>query len=88
MTLQTKITITTQGRGVYDIQHKIDNYVQQSQLPSGICNLFCQHTSASLIICENADPSVKLDLETFLSQLVEDGDPIEYDQPLFNIIEE
>lgn len=68
------ITIATRGRGTYDITAEIARAVRDSAIRSGLCHCFVQHTSASLIICENADPAVRRDLETFLSTLVPDGD--------------
>ena len=66
----------TQGRGTYDITAQVRAVVREAGIQTGLCHLFVQHTSASLIICENADPSVRSDLERFLARLVPDGDPI------------
>lgn len=66
----------TRGRGTYDITTKITAAVRASGVRTGLCHVFVQHTSASLIICENADPSVRSDLERLLARLVPDGDPI------------
>ena len=66
----------TGGRGTYDITAKVAAAVRNSGVRTGLCHLFLQHTSASLIICENADPSVRSDLERLLARLVPDGDPI------------
>ena len=52
----------------------VNNIVQSSGIEKGICNVFIHHTSASLILCENADPSVRVDLESFMSEQVKDGD--------------
>lgn len=72
---RANITVPTQGRGTYDITSQAAQLVRQSSISEGLCNLFIAHTSASLIICENADPDVRVDLERFLSDLVPDGDP-------------
>lgn len=72
---QKEIEITTRGRGSYDITAQVASTVESSAVASGLCHLFLQHTSASLMICENADPAVRADLETFMSDLVPDGDP-------------
>ena len=72
---QEILTIKTSGRGIIDISDKISSIVTSTKINTGICHLFCQHTSASLIITENYDSDVKVDIETFLSQLVKDGDP-------------
>jgi len=67
--------ISTHGRGTYDITRKIIDTIKAARIDSGLCHVFVQHTSASLIICENADPTVRSDLERFISRLVPDGDP-------------
>lgn len=50
--------------------------VQSASCHTGLCNVFIQHTSASLIVCENADPTVRKDLERFMARFIPDGDPI------------
>jgi secondary thiamine-phosphate synthase enzyme len=70
------LTIATHGRGTYDITSKVQRVVEQSGIRVGLCNVFIHHTSASLIICENADVEVQRDLERFLARLVPDGDPL------------
>lgn len=70
------ITITTSGRGSQDISAKILSTIAQSQIQTGLCHLFIQHTSASLMICENYDAQVRDDLEQFLARLIPDGDPL------------
>lgn len=61
------------GRGTYEITDEINDIVANSNVQDGLCNIFIHHTSASLIICENADPTVQEDLETFISKWVPDG---------------
>lgn len=73
---QETIQQQTRGRGTYDLTEQIQAAVRSSGIDSGLCHVFVQHTSASLIICENADPSVRSDLERFMSRLAPDGDPI------------
>ncbi len=75
MILQRNLSVSTRGRGTYDITAEIARLVRGSGLHTGLCHCFLQHTSASLILCENADPSVRRDLESFLGRLVPDGDP-------------
>jgi len=75
MIYQETVTINTTGRGTTDITPLLERQLKQSGISAGICNIFIQHTSASLILCENADPAVRADLETFMSRLVKDGDP-------------
>jgi len=73
---QETIRQQTRGRGTYDITGQLRAIVRDAGVQTGLCHLFLQHTSASLIICENADPSVRSDLEQFMVRLVPDGDPI------------
>ena len=63
-------------RGLTEITLAVRAAVQASGLREGVCTVFIRHTSASLVIQENADPSVRRDLEAFLSRLVPDGDPL------------
>lgn len=62
------------GRGSYEITSTLGSLVRVSGIDRGLCNVFIHHTSASLIIYENADPAVLEDLERFVSDLVHDGD--------------
>lgn len=73
---QDKLIICSSGRGFYEITQEIECKIQASGVKQGLCHLFVQHTSASLIINENADPDVRIDLETFMSKLCLDGDPM------------
>lgn len=75
MTGQKILEFRTRGRGTTDITAEVQRAVAESGIRQGICNVFLQHTSASLILCENADPDVRRDLETLLSRLAPDGDP-------------
>jgi secondary thiamine-phosphate synthase enzyme len=65
----------TRGRGTTDITADVQRAVAASGIAQGLCNVFLQHTSASLVLCENADPAVRRDLETILARLAPDGDP-------------
>ena len=76
MISQSDIEISTDGRGAYDVTAEVRSAVRESGIATGMCNVFICHTSASLMICENADPAVVRDLEAFMSRLVPDGDPI------------
>jgi secondary thiamine-phosphate synthase enzyme len=69
------LTIETRGRGTYEITRQIQQVVERSGVAQGLCSLFIHHTSASLIVCENADPTVRRDLEHFAARLAPDGDP-------------
>jgi len=75
MIKQQTLQIQTRGRGTYDITSQVEQVVHESTARNGLCHLFIQHTSASLILCENADPSVRDDLEVFMARLIPDGDP-------------
>ena len=75
MVHQQTIEFRTRGRGTTDIGADVARVVAASGIATGTCNVFLQHTSASLILCENADPDVRRDLETLLSRLAPDGDP-------------
>lgn len=73
---QKTIERVTDGRGTYAFSDEIQTVVAESGISVGICQVFIRHTSASLILSENADPDVRRDLETFMGRLVPDGDPI------------
>jgi secondary thiamine-phosphate synthase enzyme len=72
---QFPLNIRTYGRSTVEITNKINQLIRQSDIKTGLCHIFVQHTSASLIITENADSDVHRDLENFISKLVLDGDP-------------
>jgi len=72
---QAELTIETRGRETLDITGRVAREVTASGIESGLCHVFLKHTSASLLINENADPEVQHDLETFFADLVPDGDP-------------
>ena len=76
MVFQNKLTFETRGRGTTPITDAIREQVQLSGVQTGLCHVFLQHTSASLVLCENADPDVRTDLERYMARLVTDGDPI------------
>lgn len=71
----TEITVATKGRGTYDVTADVARVVRDAGVETGLCHVFITHTSASLMLCENADPDVRRDLETFMADLVRDGDP-------------
>ncbi|SNS37028.1 secondary thiamine-phosphate synthase enzyme [Antarctobacter heliothermus] len=66
--------ISTRGPGLYEVTGQVADWVAQSGLSDGLCTLFLRHTSASLVIQENADPDVRRDLEAFFARLVPDAD--------------
>lgn len=71
-----ELRIRTHGRGLYEITHEVAGWVSQNGFQNGLLTLHIKHTSASLLIQENADPDVRRDLESFFSRLVPDGDPL------------
>ncbi|MCI0574544.1 MAG: secondary thiamine-phosphate synthase enzyme YjbQ [Myxococcaceae bacterium] len=71
-----ELNVSTRGRGLYPITSEVQRAVAESGVTAGLCNVFVHHTSASVILCENADPVVQRDLDAFLSRLVKDGDPL------------
>ena len=73
---QTRIQVETSERGLIDITHRIQTAVREASTRIGLCHLFVHHTSASLIIQENAAPDVRRDLDAFFARLVPDGDPL------------
>ena len=75
MVYQSTFTCNPRGRGTYNISAQVEQHIHNSGIRTGICSVFIHHTSASLIITENADPSVRRDLETILHRLAPDGDP-------------
>lgn len=72
---QDTLSFTSPKRGTFNITEQINSIVQQSGIQTGLCHVFIQHTSASLIITENADPTVREDIEYWMQKQVLDGDP-------------
>ncbi|MBI4123327.1 MAG: YjbQ family protein [Betaproteobacteria bacterium] len=70
-----RLTVETTGQGLREITREVQMAVTEGKLAEGLCTLFVRHTSASLVIQENADPSAKRDLERWLNRLVPEGDP-------------
>jgi len=76
MIFQQELNFTTSGRSTSNITSQIQNIVAQSGINIGTCHVFVKHTSASLMLCENADPDVQRDMETYMQHIVPDGDPM------------
>lgn len=76
MIFQSSLCIETPGRGSLPILQEIDACLAVAGISTGICLIFVHHTSASLMLCENADPEVRADLERFMARLAPDGDPL------------
>ena len=68
--------VPTRGRGTYDITAQVQAAVAETGAVAGLAHVFVHHTSASVILCENADPAVRRDLEAFFARLCPDGDPL------------
>ena len=75
MISQHELRVPTSGRGTYELSRDIQQLVRDSGVTTGFCHVFIRHTSASLMLCENADPAVLRDMETWMSRNVPDGDP-------------
>jgi secondary thiamine-phosphate synthase enzyme len=71
-----EVSVATRGRGTYDITSDVERIVANAKASIGLATVWVHHTSASLIVCENADPSVRRDLDALFARLVPDGDPI------------
>ena len=69
------ISVQTQGRETINITREVEQLMRASEIEQGLCHVFVHHTSASLIITENADSNVRRDLENYIAKLVLDGDP-------------
>jgi secondary thiamine-phosphate synthase enzyme len=69
-----QFSLETPGQGLHEITQTVQAMVKEANLREGLCTLFVRHTSASLVIQENADPSAKRDLERWLARLVPEGD--------------
>ena len=70
-----EITVTTTGYRTHEITDQVTEVLRRAGLQAGTATVFCRHTSCSLVIMENADPSARTDLEAFLSRLVPENDP-------------
>jgi secondary thiamine-phosphate synthase enzyme len=78
---QSTLTIPTRGQGTYEITERVADELRRSGLARGVVTVFCRHTSCSLIVMENADPSARRDLEAWLERLVpEDNAHFEHTQ--------
>jgi secondary thiamine-phosphate synthase enzyme len=70
-----RISIETRGPGLYELTEAVQDAARGANIAEGLCTVFVQHTSASLVIQENADPSARRDLERWIARLVPEGDP-------------
>ena len=75
----TTLTIATRGKGLTDISREVQDFVRQSRMKTGLATIFCKHTSASLLIQENAAPAARRDLEAFFERIAPEGGVYEHD---------
>jgi secondary thiamine-phosphate synthase enzyme len=73
---QASLSVRTTGQGAYDVTDELNRELMQSGMERGVVTVFCQHTSCSLVIMENADPSAWQDLQAWLNRLVPEKDPL------------
>jgi secondary thiamine-phosphate synthase enzyme len=71
-----ELTFRTRGRGLYEFTQEVREWISRQECRTGLLTLHLRHTSASLLIQENADPDVRRDLDEFFARLVPDGDPL------------
>jgi secondary thiamine-phosphate synthase enzyme len=71
-----QLNVSTRGKGLYEITDQVQDWLHGTDIETGLLTVFIQHTSASLVIQENADPVVLHDLENFFSRLVPENDPL------------
>ncbi|HTQ49907.1 MAG TPA: secondary thiamine-phosphate synthase enzyme YjbQ [Candidatus Acidoferrales bacterium] len=71
-----ELTLATRGRGLLEFTHELESWVEHNRFRDGLLTVHLRHTSASLLIQENASPEVRRDLEAFFERLVPDGDPL------------
>jgi secondary thiamine-phosphate synthase enzyme len=71
-----RLTVRSRGQGLHEFTEALSRWVAESGIQDGLCTVFVQHTSASLVVQENADPSARRDLERWLGRLVAEDDPL------------
>jgi secondary thiamine-phosphate synthase enzyme len=76
---QRTLSVSTAGRGLYDVTEPVARVVAESGVTTGLCTVFLRHTSASLVVQENADPAVLRDLERWMAKLAPEGREYEHD---------
>ena len=76
LVVQETFEVTTRGRATHEISGQVESAVSRAGIDKGLCQVFIHHTSASLVLTENADPDVRRDLEAFMARLVPDGDAL------------
>ena len=73
------LDIATRGQGLYECTAAIETWVAQQRMQTGLLTVFCRHTSASLLIQENADPTVRLDLQAYFDRIAPEHGPYQHD---------
>lgn len=73
-----KLEITTRGKGLYELTSTIGHWVERQNLQTGLLTVFCRHTSASLLIQENADPTVRVDLKAYFDRIAPEDGPYQH----------
>lgn len=76
---QSMLEVVTRGKGLVDVTSQVNEVIANSRIRTGLCMVFVQHTSASLVIQENADPTVRADLEAWISDLAPEHRPWRHD---------
>ena len=74
-----RLDVATRGQGLYECTSAITQWVGQQQVQTGLLTVFCRHTSASLLIQENADPTVRADLNAYFNRIAPEGGPYRHD---------
>lgn len=74
-----RLEVTTRGQGLYECTSAVELWVKQQQMQTGLLTVFCRHTSASLLIQENADPTVRVDLQAYFDRIAPENGPYEHD---------
>jgi secondary thiamine-phosphate synthase enzyme len=77
---QESVRVEPRGQGLHDVTDQVRRVVREAGVRTGLCNVYIRHTSASLVVQENADPSVLRDLQAFLARLAPEGDFYEHDE--------
>lgn len=72
---QSTVSVSTRGKGTVEVSDLLQTVILESGFKAGIASIFCHHTSCSLVLMENADPSARRDLENYMERLVPENDP-------------
>jgi secondary thiamine-phosphate synthase enzyme len=75
----SSLEVSTRGQRLYEVTLAITEWVRQQRMQTGLLTIFCRHTSASLLIQENADPTVRSDIEAYFDRIAPEGGPYQHD---------